>query len=81
LALTSPKDVQGDLELVPLGPGGAAEDGYTLPVSSAHVATSGKAQPIAHAGNVLLDLQLGAGDTTVIRLTLSSPHRYRLGVK
>jgi len=81
LALTPTCDVQGDLELVPLGPGGAAEEGYVLPLSDAHISVSGEKVPVQHAGNVIEGVVLTAGKTTVIRLTLSTPHRYRLGVK
>jgi len=81
LALTPTCDVQGDLELVPLGPGGAAEEGYVLPLSDAHISVSGEKVPVQHAGNVIEGVVLTADKTTVIRLTLSTPHRYRLGVK
>ncbi|MDB0039017.1 hypothetical protein N9F54_00440 [Actinomycetota bacterium] len=81
LALTPFCDVQGDLELTPLGPGGTPEAEYTLPVSDAHITVSGERVPIHLAGNVLKDLNLTANNTTEIRLTMSTRRRYRLGVK
>lgn len=81
LALTPTSDVHGDLELVPLGPGGVAEESYVLPLSDANMTVSGEKVPVQHAGNVIKALDLTADSTTVIRLTLSTRHRYRLGVK
>ena len=81
LALTPTCDIQGDLELVALGPGGAAEEDYVLPLTDAHITVSGEKVPVQHAGNTMKELYLTANNTTVIRLTLSTRHRYRLGVK
>jgi hypothetical protein len=81
LALTAYEDIAGDLELVALGPGGSMEDDYKLPIAQGVMVTNGAAEPLSHQGNVLSDLQLQAGVTSQIRLTLSSVHRYRLGIK
>ncbi len=81
LALTAADELNSDLELVALGPGGSSEDGYTLPISAAKVADHGGTTALTHAGNVIKDLHLPRGATTLVRLTLSSDHRYRLGVK
>lgn len=81
LALTAPEDIDGDLELVALGPGGSVEDDYELPIANGVVVTNGATTPLRHQGNVLSKLQLQAGVTSQIRLTLSSVHRYRLGIK
>lgn len=81
LALTSREDLNGDVELVALGPGGAMEDDYTLPISAARVLVNGSASSVAHADNVLKDIHLVEGVTTQVRLTFSNQHRYRLGVK
>jgi hypothetical protein len=81
LALTAHEDIAGDLELVALGPGGSMEDDYKLPITTGVMVTNGTAAPLSHQGNVLSNLQLQAGVTSQIRLTLSSAHRYRLGIK
>lgn len=81
LAITPLEDVSGDLELVPLGPGGSLEDDYTLPISEGVLTAGGTSEPLKHQGNVLSQLQLKAGITSLVRLKLSSNHRYRLGVK
>ena len=81
LALTSREDLTGDIELVALGPGGTMEDDYTLPISAARILMADGGSPITHADNVLRDIHLDEGVTTQVRLTFSSDHRYRLGVK
>lgn len=81
LALTSNSDVRGDLELVALGPGGAVEENYTLPVTSATVTVDGVTSPVAWNDNVLMDLDLHAGLTARVRLSVPPGHRYRLGVR
>lgn len=81
LALTAREDITGDIELVALGPGGAMEDDYTLPISAARILANGTATPITHADNVLKDFHLVEGVTTQVRLTFSTQHRYRLGVR
>jgi hypothetical protein len=81
LAVTSGRDVFGDLELVALGAGGAAEDDYILPITAARLTNASGSQPIAHVDNTLKALRLTEGLTSHLRLTLSSNHRYRLGVK
>jgi len=81
MAVTSSKDVQGDLELVALGPGGRSEDDYDLPISAAFEVSAGREIPIEHEGNSFRGLSLAANSTRLIRVDLTSPHRYRLGVK
>lgn len=81
LALTAHEDIAGDLELVALGPGGSMEDDYNLPIAKGVMVTDGEPTPLSHKGNVLSNLQLHAGVTSRIRLTLASAHRYRLGIK
>lgn len=81
LAITPLEDVSGDLELVPLGPGGSIEDDYMLPIFEGVLTAGGTSEPLKHEGNVLSQLQLKAGVTSHVRLKLSANHRYRLGVK
>ena len=81
MAVTASKDIQGDLELVALGPGGRSEDDYDLPISAAFEVSGGREIPIEHEGNSFRGLSLAANSTRLIRVDLSSPHRYRLGVK
>ena len=81
LALTAHKDVAGDIELVALGPGGTMEDDYTLPISAARLVAEHGEIPVTHADNVLKDLHLQQDSTAHLRLSFSTHHRYRLGVK
>lgn len=81
LALTPTEDINGDLELVALGPGGSIETDYQLPIDDGYLTTGGVSTLLKHNGNILAQLQLRAGVTSHIRLKLSSNHRYRLGVK
>ena len=81
VAVTASSDIQGDLELVALGPGGRSEDDYDLPISAAFEIHEGTVIPIEHEGNSFRDLRLAANSTRLIRVDLSSPRRYRLGVK
>jgi hypothetical protein len=81
LALTPSEDIRGDLELVPLGPGGSIESAYELPIVEGALMTSGSHVPLVCKGNLLTSLELKAGVTSHIRLKLKSDHRYRLGVK
>ncbi len=81
LALTSSLDVSGDLELVALGPGGATEDEYVLPITRAALETAGSATPITWSGNTLKGISLTPDVTSRIRVGFASTHRYRLGVK
>ncbi|WDF35076.1 hypothetical protein PTW37_16355 (plasmid) [Arthrobacter agilis] len=81
LALTPTEDINGDLELVALGPGGRSEDDYQLPIASSTITTNGKASPLTHKGNTLTDMSLSANVTSQVRISLSSNHRYRLGIK
>lgn len=81
LALTPIRDITGDLELVPLGPGGSIEDDYVLPIAGGTVTTMGVVEELSYKDNVLAQIELKAGVTTQVRLRLSSNHRYRLGIK
>lgn len=80
LAVTARHDVAGDLQLVPLGPGGTAEDGYVLPIESASLETAVGPQTIDVDGNTLCGLDLTGGATTRIRLRVPEGVRYRLEV-
>lgn len=81
LSITAAESIEGDLELVPLGPGGSMEDGFVLPIKGGTVSTGSTHVALKNKGNVLSNLKLEAGVTSHIRLKLSSPHRYRLGIK
>ena len=81
VAVTAAKNVKGDLELVALGAGGRTEDDYDLPFSVAFEDVGGSRVAIEHEGNAFKGLTLEAGTTRIIRVDLSAPHRYRLGVK
>ncbi|WP_372698243.1 hypothetical protein [Arthrobacter sp. JSM 101049] len=81
LALTSPEDISGDVQLLALGPGGSVEEDYELPIDNASIITAGVTTPLKHKGNILAQLELKAGTTSQVRLKLSSNHRYRLGIK
>lgn len=81
LALTSLEDISGDVQLLALGPGGSIEEDYELPIDKVSIITAGVTSPLKHQGNTLTQLELKAGTTSQVRLTLSSNHRYRLGIK
>jgi hypothetical protein len=81
LTLTPSEDIAGDLELVALGAGGRAEDDYKLPIAESAITTNGETMSLTHEGNVLSGLNLTANVTSQVRITLTSGHRYRLGIK
>lgn len=80
LALTAHGDVAGDLELVPLGHGGAAESGFDLQIMRVSLIGDASTSDLAHRGNTLRDLDLRAGVPTQLEIVLPSDMRYRLGV-
>lgn len=80
LALTAHGDIEGDLELVPLGPGGAPESGYDLQILQARLNQNGSTSELSYRGNTLKGLALSAGATTRVELVIPSNIRYRLGV-
>lgn len=81
VALTAQGDVQGDIELITLGAGGAPEPDYTLPVLSAQIVVNGTRENVEWKGNVFKDVQLVGGQTTRLDIELAAGHRYRLDVK
>jgi hypothetical protein len=81
VALTSQEDIQGDLELITLGAGGAPEPDYALPILSAHMVVDGARDSVGWKGNVLKAVKLVGGQTTRLEIELEAGHRYRLDVK
>jgi hypothetical protein len=81
VALTSHESIEGDIELVTLGAGGAPEPDYTLPILSAHMVIDGTPQSVEWEGNVFKDVKLVEGWTTRLEIDLEAGHRYRLDVK
>jgi hypothetical protein len=81
VALTAQDDVQGDIELITLGAGGAPELGYELPVLSAQMIVDGARESIEWEGNVFKAVKLVEGRTTRLEIELEAGHRYRLAVK
>jgi hypothetical protein len=81
LALTPAADIQGNLELVAIGAGDAAEEGYVLPIKNALVIGADSFDALNWEANVLRGVSLTAGETTRIRLQLKGDRRYRLDVK
>lgn len=80
VSLTARSDIAGDLQLVPLGPGGAMEDTYVLPIRSVERLTGNGPESIEFEGNVLQDLDLAADDTTRLQIAMPAGFRFRLGV-
>lgn len=81
VALTAQEDIQGDLELITLGAGGAPEPDYELPILSAHMVVDGANDSVSWKGNVLEAVKLAGGQTTHLEIELEAGHRYRLDVK
>jgi hypothetical protein len=81
LALTASEDLFGDVELIAIGAGGAAEDDYILPIAGIDLLDGTGTSPIAWSANVLSGIPLTAGKTTRLRLRLEHGHRYRLDIK
>lgn len=81
IALTSARDLLGDLELVAIGAGGAAEEDYILPITGIDLLKGTEITSVAWKNNVLTDLSLAAGETTRLLLRLDRPARYRLDIK
>jgi hypothetical protein len=81
VALTAQEDIQGDLELITLGAGGAPEPDYALPILSAHMVVGGTRDSVSWMGNVLKAVKLVGGQTTHLEIELEAGHRYRLDVK
>lgn len=79
LAITAHTDQAGDLELVALGPGGAPEKGYSLPIVRARVwGDDGQSSDLDFSENTLMGVRLAAGKLTRIDLHLPAGERYRL---
>jgi hypothetical protein len=77
LALTAGMDLEGDLALVPLGPGGVPDADFDLGIRSVRTLAG---QELEHEGNVLRRLRLNAGETLRIDVVVPAALRYRLGV-
>jgi hypothetical protein len=81
VALTSTEGVSGDIEFVPLGPGGSPEPDYELPVLGARLTTSSGSTPIEWTKNTFRSIALPAGETARLEIELPHGHRYRLDVR
>jgi hypothetical protein len=81
VALTAAENLEGDIELMTLGAGGAPEPDYELPILSAHMVVEGARENVAWKGNVLKDVKLAEGRTARLEIELEAGHRYRLEVK
>lgn len=81
VALTAREDVEGDIELVTLGAGGAPEPDYKLPILSAHIVIDGARESVKWKDNVLKAVKLVEGQTARLEIELEAGHRYRLDVK
>ena len=81
VTLSAQDDVQGDLELITLGAGGAPEPGYELPVLSAQMIIDGKRESVEWEGNVFKAVKLVEGRTARLEIELEAGHGYRLAVK
>lgn len=81
LSVSSSQGQSGDIELVPLGPNGEAEDDYTLPLHTAAQLVDGKRIDLAFDGNVIKDIVIPPGQRAELRLRLNSQQRYRLGMR
>jgi hypothetical protein len=81
VALTAQENVEGDIELITLGAGGAPEPDYALPILSAHMVVDGTREDIERNGNVFKNVKLVEGRTTRLEIELEAGRRYRLDVK
>lgn len=77
LALTARQDLEGDLALVPLGPGGAPDVDFDLGIRSVRTVSG---EELEHAGNLLLGLAFVEGETQRLDVVVPATLRYRLGV-
>lgn len=77
LALTSRHDLEGDLQLVPLGPGGSPDPDFDLGIRSVRTLTG---EELHHEGNTVRGLTLAAGETLRVDVVVPATLRYRLGV-
>ena len=81
VVLNSAADLEGELELVAIGAGGSAEEGYLLPIVGAELITETGSLPLGWRGNTLSTISLSANKSVRIKLILEPGHRYRLDVK
>lgn len=81
VALTADRALTGELELIALGPGGAPEPDFVLPVSAARLVSATSRWDISWTGNTFRGIQLEEGATTRLEIELPAGHRYRLGVR
>lgn len=81
VSVSSPQGQSGDIELVPLGPNGEAEDDYTLPMQNVAQVIDGQRVDLSFEGNVIKNIVIPSGQRAEIRLSLDSQQRYRLGMR
>lgn len=81
VSVSSPQGQSGDIELVPLGPNGEAEDDYTLPMQNVAQIIDGERVDLSFDGNVIKNILIPSGQRAEIRLSLISQQRYRLGMR
>lgn len=81
VAVSASQSQSGDIELVPLGPNGEAEDDYTLPLQDVAQVIDGERIDLSFDGNVIKNIVIPAGQRAEIRLRLNSQQRYRLGMR
>ena len=79
--VTAKRTVGGDLKLLALGPGGAPEKTYQLPIVGARLETTDGTKSIDHDGSTLKALQFEKGKSVRLVLTLPEGTRFRLGVE
>lgn len=77
LSLTSGRDLEGDLQLVPLGPGGSPDTDFDLGIRNVRTL---EGEELQHEGNTLRGLILTAGETLRVDVVVPAALRYRLGV-
>lgn len=81
MVVSSADDAEGDIELVPLGPGGSVEDKYILPITSVTAVTREGVFDLVWTNNTIHNLKLNARERVRIRVSMDTEKRYRLGVK
>ena len=79
LLLTSPTDIEGDLELAALG--GGEREVFGAELASAIAETPEGLAPLELRGSTIRDLKLRAGVPLRMRVVFGKGSRYRLGVK
>lgn len=81
MKLRSSKNVQGDLTLCALGPGGTIEEGFILPIKNVTLLGEHGKVSLPISGNTVKGVVLeGEPATAKLRIELSQNRRFRLGV-